>query len=71
MAAFVGARLSIAIIPKIPSLDKYKVTAIPFEGKILNRTIYLLWNNREPMTPALNNFLNYYKDTMLMDNYKV
>ena len=71
MAAFVGTRLSIAIIPKIPSLDKYNVTAIPFKEKILNRTIYLLWNNRQPMTPALNNFLNYYKDTMLMDAYKL
>ena len=59
MASFVGAQLGIAIMPKIPSLDVYKVTAIPFEGRTVSRTISLLWNNRVKHTPALKSFLDY------------
>jgi DNA-binding transcriptional LysR family regulator len=59
MASFVGAQLGIAIMPKIPSLDSYKITAIPFEGRTVNRTISLLWNNGIKHTPALKSFLDY------------
>lgn len=59
MASFVGAQLGIAIMPKIPSLDSYNVTAIPFEGRTVSRTINLLWNNSIRHTPALKNFLDY------------
>ncbi|HOC08996.1 MAG TPA: LysR substrate-binding domain-containing protein, partial [Bacillota bacterium] len=60
MASFVGAQLGIAIMPKIPSLDSYKVIAIPFKGRTVSRTINLLWNNSIRHTPALKNFLDYY-----------
>ena len=60
MASFVGAQLGIAIMPKIPSLDSYNVTAIPFEGRTVSRTIHLLWNNKIQHTPALKNFLDYF-----------
>lgn len=68
MAAFVGAKLGITIMPKIPSLDSYKVTAIPFKGRSITRTIYLLWNNRNQLTPALKSFLNYCNDSISKDN---
>ncbi|MDY0235795.1 MAG: LysR family transcriptional regulator [Gudongella sp.] len=67
MAAFVGAQLGVTIMPKIPSLSNYKVIAIPFEGTNLNRTIYLHWNNKKHMSPALSSFLNYYKSSIIMD----
>ena len=60
MASFVGAQLGVAIMPKIPSLDSYKVIAIPFKGRTVSRTINLLWNNSIRHTPALKNFLDYY-----------
>ncbi|MGI6703590.1 MAG: LysR family transcriptional regulator [Clostridia bacterium] len=59
MASFVGAELGIAIMPKIPSLDSYKITAIPFEGRTVSRTISILWNNKIKHTPALKSFLDY------------
>lgn len=65
MAAFVGAQLGIAIMPKIPSFSNYKVTAIPFEGNHFKRTIYLHWNNKKQMSPALSSFLNCYKESIL------
>lgn len=67
MAAFVGSQLGIAIMPKIPSLSSYKVTAIPFDGINLTRTIYLHWNNRKKTSQALSSFLNYYKSTFMID----
>ena len=60
MAAFVGSQLGVAIMPKIPSLDNYKVTAIPFEGQTLSRTICLLWNNKCRPNPALKSFIDYH-----------
>ena len=68
MAAFVGAQLGITIMPKIPSLDSYKVTAIPFEGRNINRTIYILWNNKNQLSSSLKSFLNYCKDSISKDN---
>ncbi|MEA4847425.1 MAG: LysR family transcriptional regulator [Clostridiaceae bacterium] len=59
MASFVGAQLGIAIMPKIPSLDSYNITAVPFEGRTVSRTISILWNNCMKHTPALKSFLNY------------
>lgn len=59
MASFVGAQLGIAIMPIIPSLVNYKVTAIPFEDKIAKRTVSILWNSSINCTPALNRFLEY------------
>lgn len=67
MAAFVGAQLGITIMPKIPSLSNYKVTAIPFEGSHLTRTIYLHWNNRRQLSHALTQFLDYFKSSILLD----
>ncbi|NLY36235.1 MAG: LysR family transcriptional regulator [Tissierellia bacterium] len=67
MAAFVGSKLGITIMPKIPSLSSYNVTAIPFEGSPLTRTIYLHWNTRKQMSPALNSFLEHYKSTIVID----
>lgn len=63
MAAFVGAQLGVAIMPKIPSLDSYKVTAIPFEGRTMSRRICLLWNKKHQQSPALKSFLEYYMMT--------
>ncbi len=59
MASFVGAQLGIAIMPIIPSLVNYKVTAIPFKDKIAKRTVSILWNSQINCTPALNRFLEY------------
>ena len=59
MASFVGAQLGIAIMPIIPSLVNYKVTAIPFKDKIAKRTVSILWNSSINCTPALNRFLEY------------
>lgn len=59
MASFVGAQLGIAIMPKIPSLDSYKITAVPFKGRTLNRTISILWNKRIQHDPALKSFLDF------------
>lgn len=63
MAAFVGANLGIAIMPKIPSLDNFKVVAVPFKDDIMQRTIYLLWNKYAAPTSALRSFLDYYSST--------
>lgn len=60
MAAFVGSKLGVAIMPKIPSLENYKVTAIPFEGHKLSRPICLLWNNKCRPNPALKSFIDYH-----------
>lgn len=60
MAAFVGSQLGVAIMPKIPSLENYKVTAIPFEGQTLSRPICLLWNNKCKPNPALKSFIDYH-----------
>ncbi len=59
MAAFVGAKLGVAIMPNIPSLESYKITAISFENNLMSRKICLLWNKKMPPTPALESFLNY------------
>ncbi|MCK9217955.1 MAG: LysR family transcriptional regulator [Firmicutes bacterium] len=59
MASFVGAKLGIAIMPKIPSLESYKVTAIPFKGNALNRTISIYWNEGIKHSVALKKFLDY------------
>lgn len=59
MASFVGAQLGIAIMPKIPSLDNYKITAIPFEGRKVSRTINILWNDCIKHSHALNSFLDF------------
>lgn len=59
MASFVGAKLGIAIMPKIPSLESYKVAAIPFEGNALNRTISIYWNEGIKHSAALKKFLDY------------
>lgn len=59
MASFVGAQLGIAIMPKIPALDNYKVTAIPFEGRKVTRTISILWNNCITHSNALKSFLDF------------
>mgnify|MGYP001194034788 CR=1 FL=1 len=61
MASFVGAQLGIAIMPKIPALDNYKITAIPFEGRKVSRTISILWNNCIKHSPALKSFLDFCK----------
>ena len=63
MAAFVGAQLGVAIMPKIPSLDSYKVIAIPFKDMEMSRTISLLWNNRNQPDPALRSFIEYFAAT--------
>lgn len=63
MAAFVGAQLGVAIMPKIPSLESYKVTAIPFEGRTMSRTICLIWSKKVQPSPALRSFLDYYRMT--------
>lgn len=60
MAAFVGAQLGIAIMPKIPSLESYKVIAVPFEGRMMSRTISLLWNSKIQPSPSLKSFLDHY-----------
>ncbi|MDW7670615.1 MAG: LysR family transcriptional regulator [Bacillota bacterium] len=60
MAAFVGSQLGVAIMPQIPSLDNYKVTAIPFEGRPWSRTICLLWNTKCRSNPILRSFINYF-----------
>ncbi len=59
MASFVGAKLGIAIMPKIPSLESYKVNAIPFKGNTLNRTISIYWNEGIKHSAALKKFLDY------------
>ncbi|MDY0257210.1 LysR family transcriptional regulator [Gudongella oleilytica] len=61
MAAFVGAQLGIAVMPNIPSLENYKVTAIPFEGRTMNRTICLIWNKKRQLSPAMKSFIDYYR----------
>lgn len=63
MAAFVGAQLGVAIMPNIPSLDSYKVTAVPFEGRSVSRKICLIWNKKTTPSPALRSFLDYYTQT--------
>ncbi|MBP2026507.1 DNA-binding transcriptional LysR family regulator [Acetoanaerobium pronyense] len=60
MAAFVGAQLGVAIMPQIPSLDNYKVIAIPFKDKKMSRTISLLWNKKNPKHEALKKFIDYF-----------
>ncbi len=60
MAAFVGSRLGVAIMPRIPSLDNYKVTAIPFEGQKLSRPICLLWNTKCRPNQALKSFIDHH-----------
>lgn len=60
MAAFVGSQLGIAIMPNIPSLTSYKVTAIPFEGRSMNRSICLLWNTKCRTNPVVSSFINYF-----------
>lgn len=59
MASFVGAKLGIAIMPKIPSLESYKVVAIPFKENTLNRTINIYWNEGIKHSSALKKFLDY------------
>ena len=59
MASFVGAKLGIAIMPKIPSLSSYRVIAIPFAERIAKRTISILWNSSINCSPALNKFLDF------------
>lgn len=61
MAAFVGAQLGVAVMPNIPSLDSYKVTAIPFEGRTMNRTICIVWNKKRQLSPAMKSFIDYYR----------
>lgn len=61
MASFVGASLGIGLMPKIPSLDSYKVVAIPIENRIMTRTIKLLWNKDVNPSPALKIFLDHFK----------
>lgn len=61
MASFVGAQLGIAIMPKIPALDSYKVTAIPFQDRTVNRTIRIFWNNSIQHSHTLKSFLNFCK----------
>lgn len=63
MAAFVGAKLCVAIMPQIPSLDSYKVIAIPFKDREMFRTINLLWNNRIEQSSALRTFVEYFSMT--------
>lgn len=62
MAAFVSAQLGVAIMPKIPSLENYGITAVPFEGHMMKRSICLIWNKNHKVTPAIQSFLNFYKD---------
>lgn len=59
MAAFVGANLGVAIMPKIPALDNFKVVALPFQED-MSRSIHLLWNKSISPTPALKSFIDFY-----------
>lgn len=60
MAAFVGANLGVAIMPKIPALESFKVVALPFLEDV-SRSIHLLWNKSISATPALKSFVEYYR----------
>ncbi|MDO4711047.1 MAG: LysR family transcriptional regulator [Peptostreptococcaceae bacterium] len=62
MAAFVSAQLGVAIMPQIPSLDNYGISAIPFEGHNMKRTLCILWNKHNKKNPAVQSFLKYYKE---------
>lgn len=68
MAAFVGAQLGVAVMPNIPSLDSYKVTAIPFEGRTMNRTICIVWNKKRQLSPAMKSFIDYYRISQAESN---
>lgn len=61
MAAFVSADMGIGITPHIPALSSYDVIIIPFENHIIQRNIYLIWNNKIDQRPVLKNFLNFVK----------
>lgn len=69
MASFVGAQLGIAIMPKIPALDNYKITAIPFEGRNVSRTISILWNNCLDHSPGLRSFIDFCKTVSSNKNF--
>lgn len=68
MAAFVGAQLGVAVMPNIPSLDSYKVTAIPFEGRTMSRTICIVWNKKRQLSPAMKSFIDYYRISQAESN---
>lgn len=59
MAAFVGSKLGVAIMPKIPALENYKVKALPFRDATIQREISILRNKKNPMSPALRSFLEF------------
>lgn len=69
MASFVGAQLGIAIMPKIPALDNYKITAIPFEGRNVSRTISILWNHCIDHSPGLRSFIDFCKTVSSNKNF--
>jgi DNA-binding transcriptional LysR family regulator len=69
MAAFVGAKLGVAIMPKIPSLDRYKVVAIPFEDRKMTRAITLLWNNKIQHSSSVKTFLEYFTFSRTEKNF--
>lgn len=60
MASFVGAGLGVALMPMIPSLENYKVVAIPLHNQAMTRKINLLWNKSLTPSPALNALLEHY-----------
>ncbi len=65
IAAFVGAGVGIAIMPKIPLLDSYSVKIIPFAGHGLKRDICLLWAKDRHMMPAVQCFVDFVRDVYL------
>lgn len=63
IAAFVGAGVGIAIMPKIPLLDSYPLKVIPFAGHGLKRDISLLWVKDRHMVPAVQCFVDFVCNT--------
>lgn len=61
IAAFVGARVGIAIMPPIPLIESYNLKRIPFKNHSVKRDVCLLWHKDQQVMPQVKCFLDFAK----------
>lgn len=65
MAAFVGSKQGIAIMPKIPLLNTSDLSVIKISSPFLFRDINLLWKENKALNPVAEEFKNYVLDSLV------
>lgn len=55
----VGANLGVAIVPRIPDLDKGKISIIRVQSPKCFRVIQMVWRKNGYMSPAVSNFKEF------------